>query len=195
MKEKKGIYIFLAVLEGTLLILNLFFMIIVPPLIITGIFIGIMLYYTIKKIRNINKQNLKRKNTENNLLKAGYRKIHDDLFLDEENKKLNILGKEYQYSQIIDCELIEKTNAKTNSFGITNGKITRDGKIRATSFSTQTNYSSKSYLNITVEDFTNPNILLPIKEEVNNILSLFKLIIHQNNKWIYNFFAHLQKKM
>lgn len=182
MKEKKGIYIFLAVLEGTLLILNLFFMIIVPPLIITGIFIGIMLYYTIKKIRNINKQNLKRKNTENNLLKAGYRKIHDDLFLDEENKKLNILGKEYQYSQIIDCELIEKTNAKTNSFGITNGKITRDGKIRATSFSTQTNYSSKSYLNITVEDFTNPNILLPIKEEVNNILSLFKLIIHQNNK-------------
>lgn len=137
---------------------------------------------------------------EQRLLREGYRKIYTSLFINESDKCISINDKKYGFSQIIDCELIENDSSISNTYGNTKGKIKSNGKIksRTSTISTQTDYCGELYLNITVDDFNNPNIKLNVRgkgllntggqkykdviKRANEILSLFKLIISKNNE-------------
>ncbi len=137
---------------------------------------------------------------EQRLLSEGYRKIYTSLFINESDKCISINDKKYGFSQIIDCELIENDSSISNTYGNTKGKIKSNGKIksRTSTISTQTDYCGELYLNITVDDFNNPNIKLNVRgkgllntggqkykdviKRANEILSLFRLIISKNNE-------------
>lgn len=197
--ESNKLYIFLAIILAIILILNLLLCIVMPFLLIIEIIIAFCEYLTVKKIKKINNQKNKKEIMENNLLVNGYRKIYDGLFIKEDKKLLNILGKDYQFKQIINCELIQNNKSLNSSYERTEGKIKDNGKIKSktSSLSSTFDYCNELYLNITVDDFTNPNIKLNIKdigtlsttgkkykktiEKANEILSLFKIIIAKNN--------------
>ncbi len=131
---------------------------------------------------------------EQRLLSEGYRKIYTNLFIDESNKCILINDKKYGFSQIVDCELIENDTSISNTYGNTKGKI----KSTTSTISAQSDYCGELYLNITVDDFNNPNIKLNVRgtgllntsgqkyrdvmKRANEILSLFKLIISKNNE-------------
>ena len=200
-----GTYTFLASILAILLVLNLLLCIVMPFLIIAEIIIAICEYFTIKKIKDIKRQILDKEKMENNLLRSGYKKIYDNLFLDESRKVVNIYGKDYGFSQIVECELIENDNTINSIYGNTKGKIKNSGKIksRTNTISTSSNYCNELYINITVDDFKNPNIKLDIRgkgllnttskkyenviKKANEIVSLFKLIVSKNNeKYIEN---------
>lgn len=137
---------------------------------------------------------------EQRLLNEGYNKVYTDLYINEGDKCIFIKDKKYSFSQIIDCELIENNNSISSTYGTTKGKIKSNGKIksRTSTISTQTDYCGELYLNITVDDFNNPNIKLNVRgkgllntggqkykdviKRANEILSLFKLIISKNNE-------------
>lgn len=197
--QSKGVYSFLASILAILLVLNLLLCIVMPFLLIVEIIIVICEFFTIKKIKEIKKQILDKEKIENNLLRNGYKRIYDNLFLDENRKALNIYGKDYGFSQIIDCELVQNNSTINSTLGNTKGKIKNNGKIKArtNSLSTETNYCNELYLNITVDSIEEPNIKLNVRglgvlntngekyknviSKANEILSLFKLIISKNN--------------
>ncbi len=159
----------------------------------------------IDTIKIANKAVTKSIEKENNLLKQGYRKICDNLYINEKDKKINIQEKVLGFSQIIDCELIENKSTINNSSGNTIGEIKNDGRIKTkvNTISTETIYCDELYINITIEDFNAPNIKFDVinkghlktnsakykkaLENANNILSLLKVIISKNNeKYIEN---------
>ena len=137
---------------------------------------------------------------EQKLFSEGYNKIYNNLYINEKNKTIIIKDKKYGFSQIVDCELIENDNSISSTYGNTKGKIKNNGKIksRTSTISSENNYCNELYLNITVDDFNNPNIKLDLRgkgilnttgnkyknviEKANEILSLFKLIIAKNNE-------------
>ncbi len=205
MKNKsKKVYIILSIILALILILNLLVTIVLPPLIILEIFVGICEYFTIRKIKILNNEDLERQNKENNLLNKGYIKIYDELFLDEQNKKINIMNKDYNFAQIIDCELIENHSSLSlnNTLGTSKVKIKNNGKIKINSntITNETKYCDELYINITTNDFHNPNIKFNLRESgilrvgtneyksilksANDIISLLKLIIHKNKEKI-----------
>lgn len=149
------------------------------------------------------KKNKKREEDElknQKLLSEGYNKVYTDLYINESDKCIFIKDKKYAFSQIIDCELIENNNSLSSTYGQTKGKIKSNGKIKArtNTLSSEINYCSDLYLNITVDDFNNPNIKLNVRgtgllntsgkkyenvmKKANEILSLFKLIISKNSE-------------
>lgn len=197
--QSKGVYVFLASILAILLVLNLLLCIVMPFLLIVEIIIAICEYFTIRKIKEIKRQILEKEKIENNLLRNGYKKIFDNLFIDDNRKVLNIYGKDYGFSQIIDCELIQNNSTINSTLGNTKGKIKNNGKIKAriNTLSAETNYCNELYLNITIDDLYNPNIKLNVRgvgalntngekyknviNKANEMLSLFKLIISKNN--------------
>lgn len=197
--QSKGAYVFLASILAILLVLNLLLCIVMPFLLIIEIIIAICEYFTIRKIKGIKRQILEKEKIENNLLRNDYKKIFDNLFIDENRKILNIYGKDYRFSQIIDCELVQNNSTINSTLGNTKGKIKNNGKIKArtNTLSAETNYCNELYLNITVDDLYNPNIKLNVRgvgvlntngekyknviSKANEILSLFKLIISKNS--------------
>lgn len=197
--QSKGVYVFLASILAILLVLNLLLCIVMPFLLIVEIIIAICEYFTIRKIKEIKRQILEKEKIENNLLRNGYKKIFDNLFIDDNRKVLNIYGKDYGFSQIIDCELIQNNSTINSTLGNTKGKIKNNGKIKArtNTLSAETNYCHELYLNITIDDLYNPNIKLNVRgvgvlntngekyknviNKANEMLSLFKLIISKNN--------------
>lgn len=197
--QSKGAYVFLASILAILLVLNLLLCIVMPFLLIIEIIIAICEYFTIRKIKGIKRQILEKEKIENNLLRNDYKKIFDNLFIDENRKILNIYGKDYGFSQIIDCELVQNNSTINSTLGNTKGKIKNNGKIKArtNTLSAETNYCNELYLNITVDDLYNPNIKLNVRgvgvlntngekyknviSKANEILSLFKLIISKNS--------------
>lgn len=194
-KKDNAILIIMAILLGILLFLNLLLIIIIPALIVLEIILFILEYFTIKKIREINQYNKEVLDKRNELISEGYVKIYDSFLINEKKSKLIINGHEYNFSQIIDCELIESNGTFDNTFGKT--KIKNNG-IKTHSFSVGTNYCIDLYINITVDDFKSPNLKLNLRssgliiknskkynkmlENANNILSALKLIIHKNNE-------------
>ena len=194
-KQSKGVYVFLAFLLGIILVLNLLVMIVIPALIIFEIIVVIAEYITVKKIKKINEENQIERDREQNLLQNGYIKIYDGLFINETNKRINILCNDYNFSQLIDCELIENNSSVNNSFDKTKGKIKNNGKIKAktNSFSVETQYCNEMYINIVLNDINNPNVKLNIRddgllivgskkyqdncEKANKVLSTLKVII------------------
>ena len=197
--QSTKVYIFLASILAILLVLNLLLCIVMPFLLIVEIIIAICEYFTIRKIKEIKRQILEKEKIENNLLRDGYKKIFDYLFIDENRKVLNIYGKDYGFSQIIDCELVQNNSTINSTLGNTKGKIKNNGKIKArtNTLSTETIYCNELYLNITVDSIEKPNIKLDVRglgvlntngekyknviSKANEILSLFKLIISKNN--------------
>lgn len=183
--QPKGVFIFLAIMLAIVLILNLLLSIAMPFLLIAEIIFAICEYFTIKKIININKQILYKEKIENNLLRNGYKKIYDNLFIDESREILNIYGKDYGFSQIVDCELVQNNITMHSKLGNSNN------------LSIETKHCNELYLNITVDSFEKPNIKLNVRglgilntdgeryknviSKANEILSLFKLIISKNN--------------
>lgn len=179
------------ILAFPILIFEIACLIVCPPIFILEIPIGVLIYCLIRSRKKQKKEQEEKKEKEKILFRQGYRKVYDDLYINEENKKLNILGKDYAFSQIIECELIENNNEISNSYG----KIK---KTRVHTFSTDTNYCNELYINITVEDLENPNIKLNVRgkgiletngekykkvlKNANNILSLLKIIISKNNE-------------
>ena len=182
-----------------------------PALIVLEIILFILEYFTIKKIREINQYNKEVLDKRNELISEGYVKIYDGFLINEKKSKLIINGHEYNFSQIIDCELIESNGTFDNTFGRSKSKIKGKGKIstnkiknkgkistKSHSFSIETNYCIDLYINITVDDFKSPNLKLNLRssgliiknskkynkmlENANNILSALKLIIHKNNE-------------
>ncbi len=169
-----------------------------PPILVIEIFLGILIYCFIRNRKKQEQEELKKK--EKALLEQGYRKVYENLYIDEENKRLNIQGMDYGFSQIIDCELVENSNTINSSYGSTKGKLKNNGRIKSkvNMISAETNYCNELYINITVEDFNNPNIKFNIRgkgilntngvkykevlKNANNILSLFKIIIAKNNE-------------
>lgn len=198
--QSKGIYIFLASIIAIFLVLNLLLSIVIPVLLILEIIVAICEYFTIRKIKKINNAIQEKERMENKLFKNGYKKIYDNLFINEQKNVVNILGKDYGYSQIIDCQLVQNDSSINNTFGNTKGEIKGNGKIKAKTktISSENKYCNELYLNITVDDFNNPNIKVNVRglgllntngerykkviEKANEILSLFKLIISKNNE-------------
>lgn len=134
------------------------------------------------------------------MLHLGYKKVSRGLFLDEDSKKVNILGNDYGFSQIIDCEIVEKNSSMTNSFGTTSGGINENGQISTytNTYSSQSVYCKELYVNITVDDMLNPNIRLDVLRygslfvgskkyhehynEANKIVSTLKLIMNKSKE-------------
>ena len=210
-KEKKPIYkicwfiVLSIILLFPILIFEIAFIIVVPTALIPESVLGLIVYYFIRKANRKKKRKEQIRKKESFFLKQGYRRVYDNLYINEENQKINILDKEYGFSQIIECELIENNKIVNSSYGNTMGKVKNNGGINRGiyTFSTQTTYCNEIYVNITVEDFNNPNIKLDVKDEGNlriggkkykealknadNIVSLLKVIISKNNeKYIEN---------
>lgn len=183
-----------------LLLFEIACVVVVPPIIILEIFLGILIYCFIRSIKKEKQKEEDKKKIEEALFRQGYKKIYDNIYMNEENKKMNILGKDYGFSQIIECELIETTNTISSSYGNAKGKLKNNGRIKTkmNTLSAETNYCNELYINITVEDFENPNIKLNVRgkgilatngekykkviKNANNILSLLKIIISKNNE-------------
>ncbi len=183
-----------------LLIFEIACIIVVPPVLVLEIFLGALIYGFIRNVKKEKQKEEDIKKKEEALFRQGYKKIYDNIYMNEENKKLNILGKDYGFSQIIECELIETTNTINSSYGNTKGKLKNNGKIktRMNTLSVGTDYCNELYINITVDDFNNPNIKLNVRgkgilatngekykkvlKNANNILSLLKIIISKSNE-------------
>lgn len=193
-EESKGGYIFLAILLLILLLINLLLMAVAIPFIIVALIAAIGEYFTIKKIKKIGKSKMETESQEKNLQELGYSKIARGLFLNEAKRKINILGKDYDFSQIIDCELIESNSTIDNTYARTNGKIKNNGKIKTAtnSLTAETTFCNEMYINITIDDLNNPCIKLDVrnngiitvgskkykenKEQADRIIATLKLI-------------------
>lgn len=194
-EESKGGYIFLAILLLIVLLINFLLMAAVNfSFVIIEIIAIIGEYFTIKKLKKIKGANEKTKKQEDNLLNLGYTRVARGLFLDEKNRKINILGKDYDFSQIVDCELVEISNAIGSTYARTNGKIKNNGKVKTAtnSLTAETTFCNEMYINITIDDLNNPCIKFDVrdngvlahgskkyrenKEEADRIIATLKLI-------------------
>lgn len=204
--EKKPVYkkwwfiIISIILAFPILIFEIACIIVVPQILILELFLGIVVYYSIRNIRKEEREKEEIKKKEENLFRQGYKKVCDNLYIDEKNTKINIQGKTYGFSQILECKLIENSNTINSSYGNTKGKLKNNGKIRTkvNTVSIQTSYCNELYINITVEDFNAPNIKLDVRgkgilkknsekykevlKKANDVLSLLKIIISKNNE-------------
>ena len=204
--RKKPIYkkwwfiILLIILAFPILVFEVACIIVVPPFLIIQVFFGVIITYFIRKKRKKKREKEKEEKKEAILFQKGYKKIYNNVYINEKNKEINIKGKKYGFSQIIDCELIENSNTINSSYGNINGRLKNNGKLstRVNTFSTETSYCNELYINITIEDFESPNIKLDVRENgilrvngkkykeslknANNILSILKIIISKNNE-------------
>ena len=113
--------------------------------------------------------------------------------MSHKNKKVMLCDKEYGFSQIVNCDLKENINITQST--VATSKIT--------AFTSQNEYCTEYYINVTVDDFKNPNIILNLKEfgrlskssakykammsNADKAMSVLKLIIAKNNeKYIEN---------
>ena len=157
--------------------------------------ISLIVQLLISQNKKKNKKREEDELKEQKLLSQGYNKVYTDLYINESDKCIFIEDKKYSFSQIVDCELIENNNSISSTYGTTKGKVKSNGKInaRTNTLSSEINYCSELYLNITIDDFSNPNIKLNVRgkgllntsgkkyknvmKKANEILSLFKLIM------------------
>lgn len=173
---------------------------IMPPFFLLGIIL-VILNINIKKQKALRNE----LDIENALLKDGYKKICKGIFVDEQKQRINLLNKEYGFSQIVNCELIVNNKSLDNTYSKTKGKVKRNGKIKANTYNynNQISYCEQIYINILVDDLQNPNIKVNLKENYNlnvnskkyketiakaeEVVSMLKVIISRNNeKYIEN---------
>lgn len=169
---------------------------IIAPILIPILILEIFIIEKIsKKIRTMKQEVLEKKQMELNFIQQGYRKICDKLFVNQNTNKVNIEGKDYDFSQIIDCNLVTINQPMNNTYG----RVNTNSKLypNLNTFSVGMDYCTQLYINITINDLNNPNIKLDFKgdgvvsvssgrykdaiEGANNALSILKVIINQNN--------------
>nr|DAW37640.1 MAG TPA: Short C-terminal domain [Caudoviricetes sp.] len=179
------------VLLVILIIASVFLMFVFPPFIFLIIFLSIY-KFNIKKQKKLRYELDK----ENSLIKQGYNKVCKGFFIDNNKHKLNILDREYGFSQIIDCELIENGTSISQTIGRTKVKNVR--KLNTRYQTTQLDICTDLGVNITTNDFNNPRIMFDCKYEKNftknskayrealenakNIIATLKIVIAQNNE-------------
>ena len=198
---KKWWFIILLIIIGIpVLIFEIALVAVVPPVIVLEAIVVLTIYYLVKTTKKQKKIKTEQEEKEKIIISKGYKKICDNLFLNEQNKSLIINDIKYGFSQIVECELIENDNTINNTYGNTKGKIKNNGKIKSktNTISVSNDYCNELYLNITVDDFNNPNIKLDVRgkgllntdsekykktiKRANEILSMFKVIISKNNE-------------
>ena len=122
------------------------------------------------------------KERESDLLNKGYKKIHDNLFVDENNKRINILGTDYGFNQIVYCDLIRNIIPKKDPNGF--------------------DECNELYVNITTDNLQNPNIKYNVMtrpylkvpsvefdnsiRDAKNIISYLNIIISRNKEVIFD---------
>lgn len=198
---RKGYYQFLNVLLIILIPLTLLVSIVAPFLLIGVVAEIIFVIKISKKIKQIKVEEIMQMEKENTMLKQGYRKIYNNMFIDETNKKINILGQDYGFTQIIDYELV--SDETSMSFSTGNTKIKNIKKAKTTTITTQNDICKELYINIVTDDFQHPKIKFnlftgysiyknskqykKIIEDAYNIEAILKLIISKNNeKYVEN---------
>lgn len=187
-----------------LVISTLILCIVAPFLLIFVVLEIIGIVSMTKRIGQIKKDKEEQNRIEKMLLERGYKKIYDNIFINEDTCKLNIMNQDYGFSDIIDCEIIENEQNISNTYGQTNGRIKSNNKIKArtNSYATQIEYCSRLAIKMTIQDLNNPNIIIDIIKynvnknskkyaqlysEAQRILSVFKVIISKNKeKYIEN---------
>lgn len=184
----------------TAMILSFILTFVTPLFFLLGIVL-LILNINVKKQRTLRDE----LDMENILLRDGYKKICKGIFVDEQKQKINILNKEYGFSQIVNCELIVNNKSLDNVYSKTKGKVKKNGKIKANThnYKNQTSYCEQIYINILVDDLQKPNIKINLKENYNlnvnskkyketiaeaeKVVSMLKVIISRNNeKYIEN---------
>lgn len=205
-KEKKPIYkkwwfILLVVIIGIpVLIFEIACIVVVPVILILELFIALLIWYLVKYTKKQKRIKEKLKIEEQKIFNEGYKKIYNNLYINDENKMLIINGIKYGFSQIIDCELVENNSTINSTLGNTKGKIKNNGKIKSktNTIAISSDYCNELYMNITVDDINNPYIKLDVKgkgilnttsnkykntmKKANEVLSIFKLIISKNDE-------------
>ncbi|MCI8470340.1 MAG: SHOCT domain-containing protein [Clostridia bacterium] len=193
-KKKKPFYkrwwfiVLSIIIAFPIVIFEIACIIVIPPILLLQIFLGITIYYFIRSMKKQKKEKEEEKQKELNLYRQEYKKICQGFFVNDKEHKLNILGTEYGFSQIIDCELIEDGTSISQTFGKAELKYT----------TTQVKICTKLFVNITTNDFENPRIIFDCKygrniqknskaykEALNNaqnIISVLKIVISQNNE-------------
>lgn len=179
----------------TAMILSFILTFVTPLFFLLGIVL-LILNINVKKQRTLRDE----LDMENILLRDGYKKICKGIFVDEQKQKINILNKEYGFSQIVNCELIVNNKSLDNVYSKTKGKVKKNGKIKANThnYKNQTSYCEQIYINILVDDLQKPNIKINLKENYNlnvnskkykeilakaeKIVSTLKVIIARNNE-------------
>ena len=178
-----------------LTIISFILMFIFPPFFFLGISF-LLLSSTVKKQRYLRNELDK----ENELLRNGYTKIYNGIFINEQKQKINLLYTDYGFSQIVSCDLVVNNKSLDNTYTKTKGKLKKNGKLKANSYnySNQINYCEQIYINIIVNDLEKPNIKINLKEKLNlntnsgkykeilakaeKIVSTLKVIIARNNE-------------
>ena len=138
------------------------------------ILLEVILSFKFKKLRA---ELLEFKEREKTLLEKGYKKVYDNFYIDETNKRLNILGVDYGSNQILHCELNKIINPKEEN--------------------TPSDFCSKLYITITIDDMKKPNIEFSLMtrptlmvnsgeyqdalDSANKIVSYLNIIISNNN--------------
>ncbi len=196
----KGYYQFFKIILIILIVCSLLLSIVMPLFLI---FVMLEIWGVVvcsKKLKVIKELEQIDMGLQQHLERQGYRKIYQNLYVNEGSEKINIQGKDYNFSQIIDCELIQSYNTLNSSYGQFHGNIKNNGKINShvNTLGTNVNYCNELYINITVDDFNTPNIRFNMREDgilntnskkyknnmsdANNILSFFKLVIAKNKE-------------
>ena len=198
-KTNQGYLYCLSILLIMLIILSLLLAIVYPIMLVVTIICAITEIIIVKRVKE-NKQYIKiQKEKELKYLNNGYEKLYDNIYLKEEEKKIIINNKDYDFSQIVDCELITDNSSVNTTIGKSKGKLKNSGKIKGKSISTTVNieYCNDMYINVVVDDFVEPNIRINLIKNAliyvngkkykemqaigNKIVATLKLIVSKNN--------------
>jgi len=198
-KTNQGYLYCLSILLIMLIILSLLLAIVYPIMLVVTIICSITEIIIVKRVKE-NKQYIKiQKEKELKYLNNGYEKLYDNIYLKEEEKKIIINNKDYDFSQIVDCELITDNSSVNTTIGKSKGKLKNSGKIKGKSISTTVNteYCNDMYINVVVDDFDEPNIRINLIKNAliyvngkkykemqaigNKIVATLKLIVSKNN--------------
>ena len=198
-KTNQGYLYCLSILLIMLIVLSLLLTIVYPIMLVVTIICAITEIIIVKRVKE-NKQYIKiQKEKELKYLNNGYEKLYDNIYLKEEEKKIIINNKDYDFSQIVDCELITDNSSVNTTIGKSKGKLKNSGKIKGKSISTTVNteYCNDMYINVVVDDFDEPNIRINLIKNAliyvngkkykemqaigNKIVATLKLIVSKNN--------------
>lgn len=197
-KINQGYYYFLSILLIILIIFSLLLAIVYSQMLVATIICAIIEIIVVKRIKENKRYIAIQKKEELKYLNNGYKKLYDNIYLKEEEKKIIINNKDYNFSQIVDCELITDNNSVNTTLGKSKGKLKNSGKIKTKSISTTVNtgYCNDMYINVVVDDFEEPNIRINLRRNGliyvngekykkmqaigNKIIATLKLIISRN---------------
>lgn len=159
-------------------------------MVLTFINVVLILSYVaiLRKIKKQSQTKEKEKDIDRLMQANGYNKIYKNFFVNEKEKKIILNSKEYGFSEIKDCEI--KVEDNVNMYAYKN-------------IATSQNYCKKLYINIIIDNLSDPNVKLnfisnnrisissnryrKMYDEAEKVLSILKIIIARNNeKYIEN---------